>query len=104
MFYFIHPSAEIRAKYVNPSKGERLYECLVVKKGKKVINQKEQAVIFFHHDEFPNIELHAITWYISVVEEGTWTDYLNDEEIDEDVEGKNDTKEELEVEENTYIY
>ena len=57
LLYFIHHSAEMRAKYVNPSKGERLYGCFVVKKGKKVVNQKEQAVIFFRHDEFPNIEL-----------------------------------------------
>ena len=99
---FIHPSAEIRAKYVNPSKGERLCDCLVVKKGKKVVNRKEQAVIFFRHDEFPNIDLYAVTRYISIVEEGPSTDYFNDEETDEAVEGE-DNNEEPEIEEDTTI-
>ena len=89
---FIHPSAEIRAKYTNPSKGERLCDCLVIKKGKKVVNRKEQDVIFFCHDDFPNIDLYAVNRYISIVEEGWSTDYFNGEDTDEAVEGEENNK------------
>ena len=72
------------------------------KKGKKAVNRKEQAVIFFYHDEFPNIDLYAVTRYISIVEEGPSTDYFNDEETDEAVED-DDNNEGPEMEEDTSI-
>ena len=85
---FTHPSAEIRANYTNPSKGERLCDCLFIKKGKKVVSRKEQVVIFFRHDDFPNVDLYAVTRYILIVEEGPSTYYFNDGETDEAVEGE----------------
>ena len=66
------------------------------------MNRKEQAVIFFRHDEFLNIDLlYTVTWYISIVEEGLSIDYFN-EEIDEAVEGE-DNNEGPEIEEDTSI-
>ena len=77
---YIHPSAEIRAKYANPEKGDRLCGCKVLKKDQKVVNRREQAVIVFYHKEFPLVELYAVTRYVSVEEEGPPEDFFGDDE------------------------
>ena len=76
---YIHPSAEIRAKYVNPNKGDRLCGCVVTEKGVRVVNRKEQDVIIFVNDEFPDIELYAVSRYISIEEEGPPSEFFSDE-------------------------
>ena len=77
---YIHPSVEIRSKYVNPDKGERLYGCVVLKKGIKVVNRKDQAVIIFCHEEFENTKLYAVSRYVAIEEEGPSTEFFNDED------------------------
>ena len=57
---YIHPSAELRAKYDNLGKGDWLCGCVVLKKDQKVVNWREQGVIVFCHDEFPDTELYAV--------------------------------------------
>ena len=77
---YIHPSAEIRSKYVNPDKGKRLSGCVVLKKGIKVVNRKDQAVIIFCHEEFENTELYAVSGYVAIEEEAPSTEFFNDED------------------------
>ena len=77
---YVHPSAEIRSKYVNPDIGERLSGCVLLKKGIKVVNRKDQAVIIFRHEEFENTELYAVSRYVAIEEEGPSTESFNDED------------------------
>ena len=80
LLYYIYPSAEIRSKYVNPDKGEQLSGCVILKKRIKVVNWRDQAVIIFCHEEFKNIKLYAVSWYVAIEEECPSTKFFNDEE------------------------
>ena len=57
---FVHPSALIREKFKNPKKGERLEDCLVIKKEEKLVSRRQQTCIVFRHNAFENVELHAV--------------------------------------------
>ena len=99
---YIHPSAEIGSKYTNSGKGEQLCGCLVVKKGTRVVNRRQQAVIIFRHDEFDNTELYAVSRYVSIEEEGPASQFFIDEDKDDDDTGTGNVNDDV-VEEDTLI-
>lgn len=55
---FLHPRLDIIEKYPNASSNQRLEDLLAIKRDQKKVNGKEQNVVIFRHDEFPNKELY----------------------------------------------
>ena len=75
-----------------------------MEKGIRVVNQKEQFVIIFTHNEFPDIELYAVNRYFSIEEEGPPSEFFNDERTGDTVAGAvNINNNEDVVEEDTLI-
>jgi hypothetical protein len=71
---FLHPSAAIREKYINPVKGERLEKLIVVRSEEKIIRRKSVVAIVMTHSNFVKdgqpIELFAVPRYCKVTKEG----------------------------------
>lgn len=71
---FLHPSAAIRAKYVNPVQGHTLSGMIVRRQEPKIVNRKEVTAIVCVHDDFKengeHIELYALPRYIHISQEG----------------------------------
>ena len=67
---YIHPSKLIRDKYPNPINGQRLENCLLIRRETKEVNRKQQVCVIFRHDEFPDKELHAVERWVKVKKEG----------------------------------
>eukprot|EP00957_Ditylum_brightwellii_P133612 10187066-Ditylum_brightwellii.AAC.2 len=44
-----------------------------------MVNKKEQVCIMFHHCSFPNKEVHAVEWWVKVLEEGAAEHFFGDE-------------------------
>ena len=76
---FVHPSALLREKYKNPKRGEKLEDCLVIRKEEKLVSRRQQMCIIFRHDDFPNVELHAVERYCQIVKEGADTGWFSNE-------------------------
>ena len=66
----LHPSALIRQKYVNPERGHRLENLIVVRLEQKLISRKQQLAVVMTHHGFPDVELHAVKRYCKVTQEG----------------------------------
>ena len=81
----VHPSAEIRQKYKNMKKNDKLSNCLVIKKEERLVNRRQQTCVVFRHNEFPNKELHAVERFCQIMTEGPASEFFSDE-IDEMIE------------------
>ena len=81
----IHPSAEIRDKFKNMKKDDKLGNCLVIKKEERLVNRRQQTCVVFRHDDFPNKELHAVERFCQIITEGLASEFFSDE-IDEMIE------------------
>ena len=49
-----------------------------MRKDHKVVNWREQGVIVIHHANFPDINLHIVTCYVLVEEEGPPDEFFQD--------------------------
>ena len=63
---FLHPSKTVSEKYPNMRPDERLEGCLELRKEVKKVMRREQMCIILRHDDFPNIELHAVERWVKV--------------------------------------
>jgi hypothetical protein len=62
----LHPSAVIREKYVNPQKGHRVENLLVIRRESRKINSRDQMAIIMRHDDFPGVELYCVERYAHI--------------------------------------
>ena len=60
MIKYVHPSEHIRNKYTNPQPQQKLDGVLIVRLEHKKVARKDQECVVFRHDDFSNIELHAV--------------------------------------------
>ena len=67
---YVHPSALIREKYPNPMNSQRLENCLVICREAKEVKHIQQTCIIFHHNEFPDKELHCVERWVKIKKEG----------------------------------
>eukprot|EP00957_Ditylum_brightwellii_P140647 10714214-Ditylum_brightwellii.AAC.1 len=61
----------MEAKFPNRTKIDQLDGLVTIRWEPKMANKKEQVYIVFHHYSFPNKEVHAVEWWVKVLEEGT---------------------------------
>ena len=85
---YIHPSQYIRDKYPNPMNGQRLQNCLLIRKEEKQVNRKKQECFVFRHDEFPDKELHCVQRWVKIVKEGGEDQLFESENGTTQVEGE----------------
>lgn len=52
----IHLSAHIRERFINPVKGHRLKNCVVLREEMKKIQRKDVMAVVFCHDDFKKDE------------------------------------------------
>ena len=66
----MHPSKLIIRKYPNCTAQTRLENLLTIKEGTRLVNKKQQRVIFFRHDDFEGTEICCVRQWVKIVQEG----------------------------------
>ena len=68
----VHPSAHIRAKYINRNKDHKMELVVLIRESAKVFCGGDAAVpvFFFSHPDFDGGEFYAAKQYIHVVQKG----------------------------------
>ena len=66
---YAHPYEHIRAKFVNPEKGHKLQNYIILRQEVKKISRKYQLTVFVTHPDLKSgddmIELHAVKqWFV----------------------------------------
>lgn len=95
---FLHPWKDVAGKYPNATSQEHLDKLVTIRQEEKSVNRSLKCCIVFCHDDFPNIELHCVEWYTTVIEEGLPIDYFDQVEAEGNTnEEANDMNTEKEV-------
>ena len=63
---YMHPAKTVSEKYPNRVHSHKMENLLVLRKEKKVVNRVERDVVVFRHDDFENVELHAVVRWAKV--------------------------------------
>ena len=71
---YVHPYEHIRAKFINPKKGHKLKNCIVLRQEVKRISSKDQLAVAVTHRDFKYgddmIKIHAVKRWFVVDAEG----------------------------------
>ena len=78
---YVYPYEHIRQKFINPQKGHKLQNCIVLRQEVKTVSRKYQLTVVVTHPDFKSgddiIELHAVKRWFVVGEQGN-KDYFFD--------------------------
>ena len=74
---FLHPRQQVVDRYPNASFSDRLDGLIAQRRILKKVSQKDQIVILFRHDNFPNLLVHTVERYAKVLEEGPACDFFH---------------------------
>ena len=99
LIHFLHPRKDAMTQYPNAKFIDCLNGLISQSRGIKTVNHKQQTVIVFRHNDFPNLMVYCNERYAKVLECGVDVDYFDGgaEEVgvenddDELVEAINDT-------------
>jgi len=73
----LHPSAAIRERYNNVDHGTRLEGLLVIRREKRIVNNRNQMTIVMRHDNFAGLELYCVERFVRVEMEGAPEHFFN---------------------------
>jgi hypothetical protein len=76
---FLHPSALIRAKYINNYKDARISDLNVLGREVKTVSRKPTDCALVQHNEFPGQIFHVALKKLRVDEEGPESEFWNDD-------------------------
>jgi hypothetical protein len=79
---YLHPSIEVNTKYPRARYADRLEGLIVQRRQVKKLNHRDQTVVVFRHDDFPNLLVYCAERYAKVVECGDPCDYFDGETIE----------------------
>lgn len=63
---FLHPSKLVAEKYPNMRGDQKVCGLVEIRREVKTVWKREQMCIIFRHDDFPNVELHAVQRWVKV--------------------------------------
>ena len=64
---FLHPRKVASDKYPNVSNTSKTENLIVLRKGEKIVNRREQNCIVFQHPDFADQELYIVERYCRVL-------------------------------------
>ena len=67
MMRYLHPSKLVREKYTNYSLSATIAGLIELRQETKTVYGRQQECFCFHHHDFPNLELHAVTRWVKVI-------------------------------------
>ena len=79
---YMHPAKTVSEKYPNRVHSHKMENLLVLRKEKKVVNRVERDVVVFRHDDFENVELHAVVRWAKVTSEGPAEKFFDNDRLD----------------------
>ena len=67
---YIHPFREVRSFYPNMTDKCKMIDLLVIGREVRRVQKKDQLVVLFRHDHFPNMTIYSVKRWIHITKEG----------------------------------
>ena len=76
---YMHPAKTVSDKYPNYTAQSVMENLLTIRTEIKKVNRRDQACVIFRHDDFEGTELHCVTRWAKVVEQGAAEHFFENE-------------------------